>query len=101
MPIAKFEELKLKIEPILRASGVTFAAIFGSVARGEEANESDVDILIRPPKDRKFSLYDLIGLEASLKETLKKDVDLVTEQGMSKYMKPFIMRDLQPLYGQR
>jgi len=101
MPLAKFEELKRQIEPILKASGVTFAAIFGSVARGEETSASDIDILIHPPKDRKFSLYDLIGLETELKEKLKQDVDLVTEQGISKHMKAFVMRDLQPLYGQR
>ena len=99
MSSSKLEVIKRKIEPLLKASGIPFAAVFGSVARGEERADSDVDILIRPPTDRKFSLYDLIGLESALKEVLQTEVDLVTESGLSKYMKPFVTRDLEPLYG--
>ena len=50
---------------------------------------------------RPFSLLDLIGLENDLKDLLQKKVDVVTENGASKYMKSSMLKDLKILYGQR
>ena len=41
------DEIKEKTVPILKQHGVTYAAVFGSVARGEDRPQSDVDILVR------------------------------------------------------
>jgi predicted nucleotidyltransferase len=72
--------------------GVKSLSIFGSVARGEEGPDSDVDILVefkgRATFDRymdtKFYLEDLLGCK----------VDLVTPKAIKPRMKPYIMRDL-------
>jgi len=49
--------------PALRAEGVTKLAIFGSRAREDAKNDSDLDILIDVDPQAKFSLLDLIGVE--------------------------------------
>ena len=63
---------------MLTKHGIVRAGIFGSYARGEQKKNSDVDILIEPPIDRKFSLLDLSGLKIELKEVLKRNVDLIS-----------------------
>jgi uncharacterized protein len=47
----------------IRAEGVTRLAIFGSRARGDAREDSDLDILIEVDPNAKFSLLDLIGVE--------------------------------------
>lgn len=93
------EKIKKIATETLKENDVEFAALFGSYARGEETDASDVDFLIRFSKPK--SLLDHIGLEQLLEERLKKKVDLVTERSVSKYMKDSIMRDLKPLYGKQ
>lgn len=93
------DEMKKIVKETLKANDVEFAAFFGSYARGEETDESDIDLLIRFSKPK--SLLDHIGLEQLLEDRLKKKVDLVTEGAVSKYLKPSIMHDLIPLYGKQ
>src|SRR3989344_67407 len=87
------------ITSILRKNDVEFAGIFGSFARGDERPDSDLDILIRYGKEK--SLIDLIGLEQELESALQRKVDVVTESAVNKYIRPYVMKDLQILYGER
>ena len=87
------------VKTILQKNDVEFAGIFGSFARGEERDDSDVDLLIRYSKDK--DLFDLIGLEQELEAVLHRKVDVVTEGAVNKYLHPYIMKDLQVLYGTR
>jgi predicted nucleotidyltransferase len=80
------------IKPILKKYGVTKSDLFGSYARGDFNDQSDVDILIDPPED--MSLFGLIRLQNELKESLGKDVDVVTYEYISKYLKPYIYQDI-------
>jgi predicted nucleotidyltransferase len=76
----------------LEKLGVKSLSLFGSVARGEERKNSDVDILVdfkgKATFDRymdtKFYLEDLLGCK----------VDLVTLKAIKPRMKPYIMQDL-------
>ena len=80
------------IKPILKKYGVTKSDLFGSYARGDFNDQSDVDILIDPPED--MSLFGLIRLQNELKESLGKDVDVVTYEYISKYLKPYIYQNI-------
>ncbi len=84
--------LKPKIVKVLKENNVARAGIFGSYARGEANEESDVDILIEV-KGKKFSLIDLIGLEMKLKRITKKKIDLLTYKSLSPYLKESILKE--------
>ena len=92
------EEIRNKIIPILRANNVEYAAVFGSVARGEDGPGSDVDILVRYSKTP--GLFEHIGLAQDLEDTLHTKVDLVTEYSLKKTLVPNVKKDLRVLYGQ-
>lgn len=93
------QEMTKKLEPLLKKNDVSFAGVFGSRARGEERADSDVDLLVRFKKQK--GLFELAGLERDLSESLNLKVDLVTEGGLPPSFKSEIMKDLQPIYGQR
>jgi predicted nucleotidyltransferase len=93
------QEITKRIEPVLKKHDVSFAGLFGSRARGEERADSDVDLLVRFSKQK--GLFELAGIEHDLSESLNLKVDLVTEGGLSPLLKSEVMKDLQPIYGQR
>ncbi|MCK4730476.1 MAG: nucleotidyltransferase domain-containing protein, partial [Candidatus Aenigmarchaeota archaeon] len=66
----QLKQLKPKIVKILTKNHVVRAGIFGSYARGEQKKNSDIDILIEV-KAKKFSLFDLAGIELELEKTLR------------------------------
>jgi hypothetical protein len=90
------EELKEKARPILEEYGVTYAAVFGSLARGEDHPQSDVDILVR--LGRPTGMVGYMRLIESLEQCLHKKVDLVTEQGLNKYVRPYVLPSLKIIY---
>lgn len=75
--------LKEKRDEILRIAakhGARNVRVFGSVARGEADDASDVDFLVEMEPGR--SLFDLGGLQAELEAFLGSHVDVVTEKGL-------------------
>ena len=70
--------------------------IFGSVARGEDTPESDIDILYCFKEVIGFSKF--LNLHECLEKNLAKKVDLVDEQSIHPQMKPYIMNDLKIIY---
>lgn len=94
------EQINLeKTIPILQSNDVDFAGIFGSYAKGSATEKSDIDLLVRFSKPK--SLLNLVALERTLSEVLKKKVDLVTEKSLSPYFKQEVLDNLQALYGKR
>jgi predicted nucleotidyltransferase len=70
----------------------TLVGVFGSYAREEENEKSDLDILI--DFDMKVDLLELIGLEQELSELLGIKVDLITLRSVNASLKPYIESDL-------
>ena len=81
-------ELKPKIIKILRKNKVKKAGIFGSYSRGEERKNSDIDILIEPPKGIGFGF---VRIAIELEDALGKKVDLVSYGGISHLLKNQIL----------
>ena len=71
-------ELKRIIEPIASKYAIPVVYLFGSYARGEATDSSDVDILIDREGSAIRGLFDLGALYNDLNEMLAKPVDLVT-----------------------
>jgi len=71
----KIKEIKKKITQVLRKNKIKKAGIFGSYARGEETEKSDIDILVEI--DGSWSLIDLANLKINLEKLLSREVDLV------------------------
>jgi predicted nucleotidyltransferase len=76
------------INAILKKYGVKKAALFGSYARGDFDKNSDIDILIEPPQHMGI---EFIALKQDLEDGLHKKVDLVSYNGINKYLKKHIL----------
>lgn len=70
------EDLKTILTPIARRYGVNRLSVFGSVARGEATEKSDVDLLVDLPKG--WGLLELSGMYVDIEEALNCSIDLVT-----------------------
>jgi len=71
--------------------------IFGSYARGENTDDSDIDILYS--FDEAIGLFKLIEIKNELEHKLKKQVDLVSEKYAHPTLHPKILEDLKVIYG--
>lgn len=69
--------------------------IFGSVARGEDHEGSDVDLLVEFAQGT--SLFDILSLQDELEELLGVRVDLASEQGVKRHLHRTVSRDLVEL----
>ena len=90
------KDLQSKLAPIFRHYGVKRASVFGSVARGDDRPESDVDVMVK--LGRPMGLVGFVGLVNEMEEKLGRKVDLVTEGGVNKFIKPHILPDLKTIY---
>lgn len=89
------EYLRQKIDAPLRRYGVVRAGVFGSVARGDDKPDSDLDLLVEFESGR--SLLDLAGLQIDLQDVLNRDVDIATYNSLHPSLRTRIMRELVPL----
>ena len=81
-----------KTQPVLKVW------LFDSFSRGEQRDDSDVDILILPDKSQHFSLFTLSGMYEDLKELLGREVDLITEGGLMPFARESADRDKILIY---
>jgi predicted nucleotidyltransferase len=89
------EELRTRyrnqILEIAEKRGARNVRVFGSIARGEQRSDSDIDILVDFQPGR--SLLDLTGLWLDLEEVLGSKVDVVSSRGLKPRVAREIMRD--------
>lgn len=85
------KNIRVRIVPLLKKAGVKKSEIFGSVARGESNEKSDVDLLVDMPSGT--TLIDLVTLQQELEDCLGRKVDLVTYRAISPLLKESIERD--------
>ncbi len=73
------------------AHGAQNVRVFGSVSRGEASSESDVDFLVKLESGR--SLLDLIAIKQELEDVLGCEVDVVTEDAVSPYIREQVLKE--------
>jgi predicted nucleotidyltransferase len=93
------EELRYgKRDEILRAAahrGARNVRVFGSVARGDNDEASDIDFLVEMEPGR--TLFDLSGLLLDLESLLHVPVDVVTERGLRAKVRDRVLSEALPL----
>ena len=75
--------------------GARNVRVFGSAARGDAGPESDFDFLVDMEPGR--SLLDVVGLSQELEELLLRRVDVLTDGGVSPYLRDRIYAEAEPL----
>ncbi len=84
-----------------RHYGVSYAGLFGSRVFGDNKPESDYDILVEFSPESKTTLLGMIELKLHLEDLLHADVDLVTKQSISPYIRDSIVSSVIPFYEQK
>ncbi len=92
--MAKLEEIKKKVRPVLKKYGIKKAGVFGSTARGD-VETNDVDLLVKI--DQKISLLDFIGIQQELEDVLDMKVDLVEYDSLKPALKEDILKEEVPV----
>ncbi len=84
----------LKEREQLAFLGVRSIGLFGSFVRGYETSSSDVDILVEfMPEEHTFDNF--MEVAFLLEEILKRKVELVTPEGLSPHIGPYILREIE------
>lgn len=84
-------ERREEIEAIAARHGAYDVRVFGSVARGEETPQSDVDILVSAKPGT--TMFDLVGLWLDLQDALSCEVDLLTDDPSGNYIMDMARRE--------
>ncbi len=93
------EELKSQRSEILKIAakyGVSNVRVFGSVARGEEKKNSDIDLLVSIKKHKGMGL-DVIRFQREVAEKMHKKVDVISDNGIYPLLKKIIIEEALPL----
>ena len=92
------QEMIQQIADYFQTQPVLKVWLFGSFPRGEEHEESDVDLLILPDKSQHFSLFTLSGMYEDLRNLIGRDVDLITDGGLMPFARESADRDKILIY---
>ena len=71
-------------------------SLFGSYLDGDEKEDSDVDLLIQ--LKRGIGLFGFVGIQQDLEKKLGREIDLVTPDGLSKYIKDKVLDEAKKVY---
>jgi predicted nucleotidyltransferase len=95
-----FHAPKGRLAAICRRHRVRRLGIFGSAARGEATESSDVDLLVEFEKGAETSLFDMVRLQEDLSRLFGRKVDLATPAILENpYRRQAVLRDLREIYA--
>jgi len=86
-----------KLVSILKKHGAKKIEIFGSYARGEQKETSDLDVIVEFEKRK--SLLEIVGIEQELEDALGIKVDLLTRASISPYLIERIEKESKVVFG--
>ena len=85
-----------KVVEICCKNDASIIGVFGSMAKGEATEQSDIDLLLKFSKRK--SLLSLVKLERELSASIGRKVDLLTEASISPYLRDRIKKELRIIY---
>src|SRR5256714_9088003 len=80
-------------EPALRARGIRRAAVFGSIARGDERPDSDIDILVEFEPGAEGSIYEYMNLKQYIAGLFDGPVDAIDRDALKPHLRVAATRD--------
>jgi predicted nucleotidyltransferase len=86
---------KTEILAIAARHGAGNVRVFGSVAREDDANNSDIDLLVSMEENR--TLYDLIGLKQDMEKLFGRKTDVLSDNAINHHLKDRILGEARPL----
>ena len=90
------KEHQSEIDAICVENNISYLGVFGSYARGDNTENSDIDLLVRFSKP--VSFFTMMDVEDKFSTTLHKKIDLLTEEDISPLIKPYVDKDVTALY---
>ena len=84
-----------RIRQLVLDAGMANPRVFGSVVRGEDTEESDLDLLVDPGP--RSSLLDTAGLQLDIEQLLGVKVDLLTPRGLPQKFRERVLGEAQPV----
>jgi predicted nucleotidyltransferase len=80
-------------EPALRARGVRHAALFGSIARGDNRPDSDIDVLVEFDPDAHVTVFDYVGVKNDIAGLFEGRVDVIDRVALKPHLRRPSARD--------
>src|SRR5215216_5638842 len=84
MSETKFTIPKAKLSEFCKRWNISELALFGSALREDFRPDSDVDILVSFAPQAQVTLFDMAHMQEELKDTFKRDVDLLSRRGLER-----------------
>lgn len=97
MPSAEVQKLIPQIQAYLATQPVERAYLFGSCSRGEERPDSDVDLLVKLDYSKPIGMR-YFQMMTDLESKLGRTVDLVSEDGLLSFARPYVDHDKIMIY---
>ena len=100
--MSPIEQLRIdedRLASLCRRFQVLELSVFGSVARGEDRDGSDVDLLVTFLPGAIVTLFTLVELQSELAELLRRQVDLVPKDGLKPGIRSEVLADAKTLYA--
>lgn len=88
------QQLYQNLKSHLLKNNITRAAVFGSFARNEETDKSDIDVLIEV---NNMTMFDILRLEDELQKICRRKIDLVEYKAVKSSIKKYVFSDLVEL----
>ena len=88
-----------KLADFCRRHGVSKLSVFGSILRDDFGPDSDVDVLVEFLPDQTPGMFGSGGMILELNEMIGRRVDLRTPFDLSRYFRPFVLREARVLHA--
>lgn len=96
------QELKQSIREAIEQSSlrheIQYVSLFGSQSKGNQTNESDVDILIEFVPSAKIGFFKFFDIQDAIEQHIHKKVDLLTPESLSKHFRDEVISQSETIY---
>lgn len=92
------EAVKQAVRIMPQGKSIRRVRLFGSHLHGTARPDSDIDLLLDFDESARVSLFDLVDIQDMFTQTLGKEVDIGTPEGLSKYIRDRVLAEAEILY---